>query len=67
MSAKSQNSGGYLIEYIQNGLSIKVTAIDPKTGLEVSMVGSSRVSQAELNRLAVRKLEYVLAKQAEKK
>ena len=57
----SRSSGrGYLIEYIQRGNAIKVTAIDPRTGVEVSMVGTPKVSQHELNRLVVRKLELRL-------
>ncbi len=39
-------------------------AIDPASFMEVSMVGSPRVSEMELKRLALRKLEYVLDKQA---
>lgn len=52
------------IEYIQHGGSIKVTAIDPITGIEATIVGSSKATQADLNRVVVRKLEYVLDKHA---
>jgi hypothetical protein len=44
---------------------VKVSAIDPVSLVEVCIVGSTKVSEAELSRLAVRKLEYVLRKQAE--
>ena len=60
----SPSGASYYIEYFQHGGSIKVTAIDPKTGIEASIVGSSKASQAELNRVAVRKLEYVIDKHA---
>jgi len=54
----------YYIEYFQQGGSIKVTAIDPVTGIETSIVGSAKATQSELNRVAVRKLQYVIEKHA---
>lgn len=60
---KSKQSS-YYIEYIQHGGSIKVIAIDPVTGIEASIVGSSKATQAELNRVAISKLQYVLNKHA---
>ena len=42
---------------------MKVSAIDPQTGVEVSIVGSPKATQKELTRLAVRKLLYVLEKE----
>jgi len=54
---------GYIVEFVSLGQSLKVTAVDPDTGTEVSMVASPRASQDELKRLATRKLEYVLDKQ----
>ncbi len=51
---------GYLIEYIPRGRYIKVSAIDPRTGTEVSIVGDKKASQKELNRVVIQKLEYVL-------
>ncbi len=53
----------YLIEFKQVGNSIKVTAIDPVSGTEVSIVGDPKASQDELSRVAVDKLLYVLKKQ----
>lgn len=44
------------------GQYIKVSAIDPATNIETSIVGSPRVSEQELTRLAVRKLDFVLRK-----
>ena len=52
-----------IYEFLHIGGSVKVTAIDPASGLEVAMVGVPSLSEAELMRLARRKLEYVLVKQ----
>jgi len=48
-----------LLEFLQVGDFVKVTAIDPLTLREVSIVASPRVNEAELIRLALRKLDYV--------
>lgn len=56
----------YLVEFQAIGSSVKVSAIDPVTLVEVSIVGPTNAPEAELSRLAVRKLEYVLRKQAER-
>jgi len=56
----------YIIEFTQVGSSVKVTAVDPRTMTEVSIVGGPQYSQEFLTRQAVKKLEYVLSKQAEK-
>lgn len=55
---------GYLVEFQRVGAYVKVSAIDPKTNTEVSMVGDPRASESDLARVAVRKLEMVLAKKA---
>ena len=52
-----------LIEFHQIGNSVKVTAVDPVTAVEVLIVGAANASQEMLKRLAVRKLDYVLEKQ----
>ena len=44
------------------GNSVKVTAIDPATGIEVSIVGSPTAGEDVLKRNAVNKLNYVLRK-----
>ena len=51
-----------LIEMIQVGNSVKVTAVDPVTGIEVSIVGAPTVGEETLKRNAVNKLNYVLRK-----
>lgn len=63
MQKKPENEfEGYYIEYIQKGAYTKVTAIDPVSGIEASIVGDSKASQSELNRVALQKLKYVLNK-----
>lgn len=51
---------GFLIEFIQIGNAVKVSAVDPKTGIEVSIVGSPSMSRDHLSRVALRKLRYRL-------
>jgi hypothetical protein len=57
---------GYIIEFHRIGNAVKVSAMDPRTLTEVSIMGAPGAGEAELSRLAVRKLEYVLAKRAGK-
>jgi len=52
----------YIIEFTQVGGSVKVTAVDPRTMTEVSIVGGAQYSREFLTRQAVKKLEYMLAK-----
>lgn len=49
------------------GRYVKVTAIDPATGLEVSMMGDAKAPQAHLSQLASRKLAQRLRAIEEKK
>lgn len=53
-----------LYELRQIGNFVKVSAIDCLTGLEVCIVGDIKAGEPMLQRIARRKLEYVLAKQA---
>ena len=52
----------YIIEFTQVGGSVKVTAVDPKTMTEVSIIGGPQYSQEFLTRQAVKKLESMLSK-----
>lgn len=52
----------YIIEFTVIGNVMKVTAIDPYSGTEVSMVGSPAMSQEFLAKRAIKKLEYVINK-----
>ena len=51
-----------IIEFVEVGAYVKVSAIDPTTRVEVSIVGDPLVSQAKLEQTAVQKLKYVLNK-----
>src|SRR5882757_7584387 len=55
---------GYIIEFHRIGNAVKVSAIDPATLTEVSIIGAATAGDADLTRLVVRKLEYVIAKHA---
>jgi len=53
---------GYIVEFYQLGNSVKVTAFDPQTLTEVTIIGVPGLPRDALARNAVRKLEYVMAK-----
>jgi hypothetical protein len=53
-------SDGILFEYRRIGASVKVTAIDPTTGREVSIVGPASAGERALADAAAKKLRYVL-------
>jgi len=53
---------GYIIEYVSVGKSLKVTAIDPETMEEVSIVGDPKATRKRLAKVAIQKLHYVQAK-----
>ena len=56
---------GALIEYIKQGAYVKVSAVDPVTAVEVALVGDPAAGADRLAREAVKKLEYVLRKNAQ--
>ncbi len=49
--------GQVLFEFTPVGHSVRVAAIDVTTGVEITVIGSTSVSQSDLQRLALRKLE----------
>lgn len=49
-----------IIEFYPVGHFVKVSAIDPVSTVEVSIVGDPRQGEEMLSRTALRKLEYVL-------
>ena len=51
-----------IIEFQHVGNSVKVTAVDPETLIEVSIVGNPAAGEEALTQTAIRKLEYVLSK-----
>lgn len=52
----------FYLEFFQLGPQVKVTAIDPETGIEVSIVAPKNASQDEMTRVAVDKLKRRIAK-----
>ena len=53
---------GALIEFLPRGAYVKVSAVDPVSHEEVSIVGDRRRGSAALALEAVKKLEYVLGR-----
>lgn len=51
-----------LYEFRSVGRYLRVNAIDPRTGIEVSMVADPRYGETLIKRLAARKLAYVISK-----
>lgn len=51
-----------LFEFHHQGRNLRIVAIDPDTGTEITMVGAPGYGEETLKRLAARKLAYVLAK-----
>ncbi len=51
-----------ILEYQVIGNSVKVTAVDSETLIEVSIVGPPRAGEEVLKQIVLRKLEYVLAR-----
>lgn len=51
-----------IVEFVPCGAYVKVSAVDAATGVEVSIVGDPARGEAALERLAVRKLDYVMAR-----
>ncbi len=55
-------NGDLYVEFIVQGTFVKVTAIDPRSGDEASVMGPSGASRAALSAAAIRKLRYVQQK-----
>ena len=53
---------GYIVEFLVVGKSVKVTAIDPATLREATIIGSPLLPRRMLAKHAVRKLEFMMNK-----
>ncbi len=51
-----------ILEFYRVGAYVKVSAVDPVTRTEVAIVGDPAVGEATLKQAAIRKLDYVMAK-----
>ena len=60
MPQKGLYLGEILFEFVVRGNFVKVMAVDPVTGTEVSIVGDSRASKSTLEKVATKKLVMVL-------
>ena len=50
------------VEFVVLGNSVKVTAIDPDTGLEASVIGPANAPRTVMAEAARKKLEYMARK-----
>ena len=64
MPRARNNEHGVIFEFISIGAYVKVSAIDTRTGTKVSIVGDPRRGEVALRRVAMRKLERALEKNA---
>ncbi len=53
---------GIIIETISVGKNVKMTAIDPISGVEASIVCDPKMSRTQLENTAIKKLEYLINK-----
>ena len=60
---RPNDPGGIIFEFISMGRFVKVSAIDTKTGTEVSIVGDLTAGEVALRQLASRKLKMVMGRQ----
>ena len=63
MPRSRDNEHGVIFEFISIGGYVKVSAVDTRSGTEVSIVGDPRRGEAALRRVALRKLESQIQKQ----
>lgn len=55
---------GYIVEYTHIGNSVKVTAFDPSSLTEASVIAPANATKEQMTQLAVRKLQYLLGKES---
>lgn len=58
------SSSQFYLEFFQLAGQVKVSAIDPDTGIEVSIVASTSASKDEMTRIAVNKLKRRIKRDA---
>jgi hypothetical protein len=61
MSGTDGGGGEVFFEFTAIGRTVKVSAVDAATGVEVSVVGPASASRLELQRVALQKLKARLA------
>lgn len=63
---KANSGGGIIFEFVVRGSYVKVSAIDARSGREVSIVGPAKASRRDLERTAANKLKFVMNRDAGK-
>jgi hypothetical protein len=61
-NSQNMGLGNVIFEFSVVGNAVKVCAVDPDTGLEVSIVGPANAGEEALRRTAMSKLRYMLDK-----
>ena len=59
---KKVNIKEVLFEFVSVGRYLRVNAIDPRTGIEVTLTADPRYGENHIKRIAARKLAYVISK-----
>ncbi len=54
-----------LFEYIKQGSSVKVTAIETKTGIEAVVIVPANLSENQMQLKALQKLRYIMQKKVD--
>ncbi|HEY2071844.1 MAG TPA: hypothetical protein VGG48_19950 [Rhizomicrobium sp.] len=54
--------GEILVEFVVNGNFVKVSALDPVTGVEAVVIGPASAPRATMTAAVMRKLDYMLKK-----
>lgn len=66
MREKPNKDAEIIIEFIEVGQSVKVSAVDVASGVEVSIIGPVSATREQLEQTAVAKLKYVLSNKSKK-
>jgi hypothetical protein len=51
-----------LFEYVRQGTSVKVTAIETETGIEAVIIVPANLSESQMQAKALQKLRYIMQK-----
>ena len=54
-----------LFEYVRQGTSVKVTAIETETGIEAVVIVPANLSESQMQARALQKLRYIMQKKIE--
>ncbi|MEQ8331742.1 hypothetical protein [Nisaea sp.] len=63
--ARKLNEHSVIIEFLHSGNYVKVSAFDPASMVEVSIVGDPASGEAGLKHAVLRKLKYVIDKKSQ--